>query len=385
MAIQVLSTKLHIPPCRPNLVPRPQLIERLDERLSTGRALTLISTPAGFGKTTLLSDWLRSGSESLPALRTAWLSLDAGDNDPARFMTYVVAALQTVEPWLGESDLVILQSSQPPPLEALLTSLLNEAAGLSDSLILVLDDYHVIESLSIHEALAFLLGHLPPQMHLVISTRADPPLPLARLRARGQMTELRDTDLRLTSGQASTLLTQVMGLPLSAGDVAAQVSQTEGWAAGLHMAGLSMQGRDDISGFVAAFTGSHRFIMDYLTQEVLNRQTRDRGATTVRRHRRGGADALGTPEPTRMAGQSAGRWCTAGRPLGSHCELRPALWAGARTWLPGRGLPKDAHVFRVDDQPQPVGLADLWLAVLAVRSSGSNDCPHAIPSDLAAL
>ena len=265
MATPLLQTKLYIPPPRPNLVPRPRLLERLNAGLR-GK-FTLISAPAGFGKTTLLSEWIDSCERPV-----AWLSLDEGDNDPARFLTYLVAALQTIEATVGKGALSLLQAPQPPPTEAVLTPLINEIAALPDGFVLVLDDYHLIERQSIHDALTFLLDHMPPQMHLVIAGRMDPPLPLARLRARGQLTELRAADLSFTPDKAAAFLNDIMGLGLSPADVAALDARTEGWIAGLQMAALSMQGRDDLPGFVAAFTGSHRYILDHLTEEVLEQQ-----------------------------------------------------------------------------------------------------------------
>lgn len=232
-----------------------------------GRRLTLISASAGFGKTTLVSEWITDCGRPV-----VWLSLDEGDNDPIRFISYLVAALQTIKAGMGEGFLPALQSPQPPPIESILTTLLNDIATLSDSFILVLDDYHVIDSKPVDEALAFLLEHQPPQMHLVIATREDPHLPLARLRARGQLAELRAADLRFTPSEAAEFLNQVMGLSLSVADIAALGTRTEGWIAGLQLAALSMQGRKDIAGFIQAFTGSHRFVLDYLVEEVLQRQ-----------------------------------------------------------------------------------------------------------------
>src|SRR3989449_5621898 len=212
----MLTTKLYIPRLRPNVVSRPRLIERLNEGLH--RKLILISAPAGFGKTTLVSEWVE-GIER-PRARTAWLSLDEGDNDPARFLAYLVAALQTIAATIGEGVLGMLQSSQPPPTEAILTALLNEITTLPDHFVLVLDDYHVIDAKPVDFALTYLVEHLPPQMHLVIATREDPQLPLARLRARSHLTELRAADLRFTASEAAAFLNQAMGLNLSAADIA---------------------------------------------------------------------------------------------------------------------------------------------------------------------
>ena len=202
----------------------------------------------------------------------AWLSLDEGDNDPTRFLTYLVAALQTIAPTIGEGVLGALQSPQPPPTEAILTALLNDLTTISDHFVLVLDDYHVLDAKPIDHALTFLLEHLPPQMHLVIATREDPPLPLARLRARGHLTELRAADLRFTPSEAAAFLNQVMGLNLSAEDIAALETRTEGWIAGLQLAAISLQGQQDATSFITSFTGSHHFVLDYLVEEVLGQQ-----------------------------------------------------------------------------------------------------------------
>jgi LuxR family maltose regulon positive regulatory protein len=295
MSTPILATKLYIPPLRPKVVIRPRLIERLNEGLwqsgGFARKLTLISAPPGFGKTTLVSSWiydLRFTIDDLQAEaasqekignpkskivnQVAWLSLDEGDNDPTRFLAYLVAALQTIAANVGEGVMGLLQSPQPLPIERILTALLNEITTIPDNFVLVLDDYHLIEAQPIDEALTFLLDHLPPQMHLVITTREDPQLPRARYRARGQLTELRASDLRFIPSEAAGFLNQVMGLNLSAEDIAALESRTEGWIAGLQMAALSMQGREDTASFIQAFTGSHHFILDYLVEEVLQRQ-----------------------------------------------------------------------------------------------------------------
>lgn len=273
MSVPILATKLYIPPPRPKIVPRPHLIERLNEGLSASRKLSLISAAAGFGKTTLISKWVAGCGR--PA---AWLSLDEGDNDPTRFLTYLVAALQTLAPNIGSGALASLQSPQPPPIESILTALLNEITIAQDHFILVLDDYHVIDYPPVDQALTFLLEHLPPQMHLVIATREDPQFPLARMRARGQLTELRAANLRFTPAEAAELLIQAMSLQLSVEDIAALEARTEGWITGLQLAALAlqgslfMQGRSDAASFIKSFTGSHHFILDYLVEEVLQRQ-----------------------------------------------------------------------------------------------------------------
>jgi LuxR family maltose regulon positive regulatory protein len=268
--VPLLKTKLYIPPARADLVERPRLLERLNAGL--GGKLTLISAPAGFGKTTLVTQWL--GAAGYPS---AWLSLDEGDNDPARFLAYLVAALRTMDGRaelgnVGEGALGALQSPQPPPVEAVLTVLINEIATISTAFILVLDDYHLIQAQRVHDAVTFLLDHMPTSMHLVLTTRADPPLPIARLRARRQLVELRQADLRFTPGEAAGFLNQAMGLGISAEDVAALESRTEGWIVGLQLAALSLQGRADAHAFIAAFSGGHQYVLEYLIEEVVRRQ-----------------------------------------------------------------------------------------------------------------
>ena len=202
----------------------------------------------------------------------AWLSLDERDNDPARFISYLVKALQTIQAGIGEGLLAALQSPQPLQIETILTTLLNEISTIPENFLLVLDDYHSIDSQPVDQSLAFLIEHQPPQMHLLIATREDPGLPLARLRARGQCTELRAADLRFTPAEAAEFLNRVMGLNLSEADVAALEARTEGWIAGLQLAALSMQGHQDTTSFIQSFTGSHHFVLDYLVEEVLDQQ-----------------------------------------------------------------------------------------------------------------
>jgi LuxR family maltose regulon positive regulatory protein len=261
MSRPILATKLYLPQPQPRVVLRPRLNEGLHSRL------TLICAPAGFGKTTLISEWA-TGTER-PA---AWLSLDEGDNDPTRFLAYLLAALRTVEANIGEGVLGMLQPPQPPPIESVLTSLLNESATVEDDFVLVLHDYHVIDARAVDDALAFLLDHLPPPLHLVIAAREDPNLPLVRLRVRGQSSELRATDLRFTPSEAGEFLNQMMGLNLSAEDISALETRTEGWIAGLQLAAISMRGRRDVTSFIESFTGSHHFVLDYLVEEVLEQQ-----------------------------------------------------------------------------------------------------------------
>ena len=287
----LLSTKLYIPRSRPKLVTRPRLIQQLNEGLHASHTagVTLISAPAGFGKTTLLSSWiydlrfasddLRLGSakevqienpKSSIVNRVAWLSLDEEDNDPARFLAYLISALQTIGAKMAEGVLASLQSPQPPPMQPILTTLLNEITTIPDNFILVLDDYHVIDSRSVDKALTFLLEHQPPQMQLVIATREDPPLPLARLRAHGQLTELRAADLRFTLSESVEFLDQIMGLKLSAATIAALETRTEGWITALTLASLH-EFNDDYHIFIS---GDHRHLADYLAEEVLDKQPR---------------------------------------------------------------------------------------------------------------
>jgi LuxR family transcriptional regulator, maltose regulon positive regulatory protein len=265
MASLLLETKLYAPRLRSGHVPR----QRLREQLTRGAELklTLVSAPAGFGKTTLLAGWLDFSKRS-----AAWVSLDQGDNHVASFWSYVVAALQTVEPHIGANASALLHSPQPPPTEAVLTLLLNELSATSTDVVVVLDDYHVIDARDIHDGVAFLLDHLPPRVHLVIASRADPALPLARLRARGELLEIRAADLRFTSEEAAVYLNQVMALDLTTHDVAVLEERTEGWIAALQLAALSMQGRESTADFIAGFSGDDRYIVDYLVEEVLKRQ-----------------------------------------------------------------------------------------------------------------
>jgi len=265
MAGPLLETKLHVPRWRRSLVARP----RLSERLSRGAesALTLVSAPAGFGKTTLLAEWLAVAAAD--GRSVAWLSLDQCDNDPASFWTYLVAALNAGVP--GEGAGAPLQPPQPPN-EAGLVALLNDLDAISNDVVLVLDDYHVIDARDVQDGMVFLLEHLPPQIHLVIASRTDPPLPLARLRGRGELAEIRAADLRFTPGEATAYLNEVMGLVLTAADVAALEGRTEGWIAALQLAALSMQGREDVTAFIDGFAGDDRYIVDFLAEEVLQRQ-----------------------------------------------------------------------------------------------------------------
>jgi LuxR family transcriptional regulator, maltose regulon positive regulatory protein len=263
----LLATKLHVPRPQPGFAPRPRLVQALSEGLARGRVL--ICAPAGFGKTSLLADWAHGGGRPV-----AWLGLDAGDNDPARFWRYVVAALDQAQPGIAERLGPLLGPPAPRSFEGLVTALINELAAQAgrDEVLLVLDDYHLVDAAPVHESVAFLLENLPPGLLLVVSGRADPPLPLARLRARGQLAELRAAELRFTTEEAAALLGAAAGPVLPDTAVVALTARTEGWAAGLQLAALSLRGRSDTAGFVAAFSGSHRFVLDYLADEVLDRQ-----------------------------------------------------------------------------------------------------------------
>ncbi len=264
----LLETKLFVPKPTRGLVARPRLIERLDRGAES--KLTLISAPAGFGKTTLLAEWLAASPTG--GRSVAWLSLDQADNEPLSFWTYLITALQTMVPGIGAGALSLLQERQPPPIETVLTTLLNDLNAVPNDIALVLDDDHVVDALDVQTGMAYLLEHLPSQIHLVIATRADPALPLGRMRGRGELTEIRATDLRFTPEEAAAYLDDVMGLSLAASDVAALEARTEGWIAALQLAALSMQGRDDVARFIADFAGDDRYIVDFLIEEVLNRQ-----------------------------------------------------------------------------------------------------------------
>ncbi|NOQ96441.1 MAG: NACHT domain-containing protein, partial [Desulfobacterales bacterium] len=405
----LLQTKLFIPQIRPSLVLRPRLIERLNQGLQLGHRLVLISAPAGFGKTTLVGEWVQAMGGATPPMAIAWLSLDESDNDPARFLAYLIAALQTIEARqesagnVGKGALSALHASQhqPPPAEPILTALINEIAAIPDRIILVLDDYHLIEAQPIHDALTFLLRHLPPQMHLVIATREDPHLPLSRLRARGQLTELRARDLRFTSAEAAEFLNQVMGLDLSSEEIAALETRTEGWIAGLQLAAISMQGRDDATSFIKSFTGSHRLVLDYLIEEVLNHQPQNVQTfllqTAILNRLTGSlCDAVRFGKAKSPTGQEDGqailemleranlfivpldeerRWyryhhlfadLLRQRLRQTYLEQIPTLHSRASEWCERNGLPSDAirHALATEDFERAAGLAELaWPAM----------------------
>ncbi len=259
----VLGTKLHLPSPRRRLVQRARLIDRL----ASGERprLVLVAAPAGFGKTTLLAQWLGAADS-----RVAWLALDPGDADLRTFLTHLVTAVRIAVPEAGADALALLEASSTTAADAVLVSLINDLDALADPTVVALDDYHVVDGAAVHDAVTFLLDNLPPQVTLAMTTRADPPLPLARLRARGELVEVRAADLRFTGDEADAFLNDVMGLRLEPALVAALGARTEGWAAGLQLAALSARSRagsDDIAGFVDAFSGSHRFVLDYLVED----------------------------------------------------------------------------------------------------------------------
>lgn len=391
----LLRTKLFRPCPRSDLVQRPRLAERLAAGLRG--PLTLIVAPAGWGKTTLLTEWPAARPEGARSM--AWLALDAGDNDLARFLRYVIAALQSLRADIGLSVLAGLRSLKPP-VDALLTLLLNELASLPDDIVLVLDDYHVIETATIHEAVAFLLNHLPPQVHLIIASRVDLPAPLARLRAGGGVTELGPDDLRFTIDEAAAFLHQTMGLPLAADAVARLEASTEGWIAGLQLAALSLQGRDpaQLSGLTAASTGANRYILDYLADEVYDRQPDDVRRfllhTSILERMCGGlCDAVtATPDATSRDGQAMlerldranmfvvplddnGTWFRyhhlfAGflrqRLRRERADLAPDLHRRACSWYEQQGLTAEAadHAFAAGDHEAAARLVERALPAI---------------------
>ncbi len=440
MSGDLLQTKLFVPRLRPFLVPRPRLIQQLNQGLHQQCKLTLISAPAGFGKTTLVSEWVhqkdephrqtdpsRPGSRQTSTFiphpsRVGWLSLDESDNDLARFLTYFIAALngiRGIENPLGHKAMAMLQSPQPPPTETLLSALINDIAALPDCIILVLDDYHVIDSPPVDEALTFFLEHLPPQLNLVIITRIDPDLPLARLRARRQLLELRAADLRFSAAQAAEFLNRVMGLGLSADDIAALEARTEGWIAGLQLAALALQGPITLPGNghssdrIKSFTGSHRFVLDYLVEEVLEQQTKgvqnfllrtailDRLTGSLCDALNGQEDGQAILEMLEHANlfivalDDERRWyryhhlfsdLLRQRLQQTQAEQIPQLHLSASAWYEQQGLWADAirHAFAADDLERAADLAELaWEPMnMSYRSVTWLGWVKALPEDL---
>ena len=296
VASELLATKLYAPRPRPGVVSRPRLLALLER--GTQSRLTVISAPPGFGKSTLLADWLGS---STTQRSVGWVSLDPADNDAATFWTYVIAACETASPASGTTARSTLTSSQAP-IDSVLTALLNALGEVRNDVVLVLDDYHVIERPEIHDAVGFLIDHLPSRVHVIVATRADPPLSLARLRARGDLVEIRAADLRFTPDEAEAYLNGPMGLGLTSGDVAALEGRTEGWIAALQLAALSIGGREDAAAFIRDFAGDDRYIVDYLVEEVLDGQSEDRSGGSCSRPRSSsgwlGLCATRSPAPT---------------------------------------------------------------------------------------
>ncbi|MCW2795574.1 LuxR C-terminal-related transcriptional regulator [Nocardioides sp.] len=385
----LLETKLFAPPRRPGLVSRPRLMARLDRGLAA--RLMLVSAPAGFGKTTMLSEWLTPPVGD--GLSPAWLSLDHHDDDPATFWAYVIAALRTASPGVGASSLALLQAARPTSVRALLTTLINELSAATQGVVLLLDDYHVIESPEIHEGIGFLVEHLPPTLHLVLIGRADPPLPLASLRARGDLVEIRATDLRFTADEAAAYLNGAMGLELTAEDVAALEARTEGWIAALQLAALSIEDRPDASGFIAGFAGDDRYVVDYLVDEVLTRQPpqvqdfllqtsileRMNGplceALTGQQGGRATLESLDTKNLFLVPLDDRRRWyryhhlfadVLQARLLDEHPEQLPVLHRAASEWLAGQGFSTEAieHAMAGQDFSRAADLVEHELSVL---------------------
>ena len=380
---RLLVTKLCIPPARASLVPRPRLTARLTEAL--GRKLILLAAPAGSGKTTALVDWWATQAGAGADL--AWLALDDADNDPVRFWTYAIGALETVYPGIGEPARAMLVAPQSPLLEWVLTPLINALATIPEDLVLVLDDYHLITTPAIHDSLLFLLDHIPPRMHLVLTARHDPPLPLARLRARGELAEFRSPDLRFTGDEAAGLLAAILGAAPAPEHVALLEARTEGWAAGLQLAALALQGRANADEFIQAFTGSHRYIVSYLAEEVLNRlpettqtfllQTAilDRLSGPLCDAVTGQADGAALLETLEAASlfttalDETGQWyryhhlfaeVLRHRLMATQAALVPELHRRAATWFAAQGLPRAAvpHALAAGDTEQAAALVE---------------------------
>ena len=380
MAPPLLTTKLHLPAAPAGTIHRPHLFRRLDQGLAA--KLTLVSAPAGFGKTTLLSAWLRRSD-----MPFAWLSLDEADNDIARFLSYVIAALRGMEMPVEEDLPSLLQSSQPARIETALTPLVNQIAQSEGRQLLVLDDYHLIDNQDIHEALGFILNHQPPSLHLVIATRADPPFPLARLRASREMLEIRQSDLRFSLEEGERLLNQSQGLSLSPEDLQALVERTEGWVAGLHLAALALKDRGDASDYIRRFAGSQDTVAAYLSDEVLRGQPEpvqdfllktsilDRFSAPLCDRVAGQGDSRRTLAQLRAANlfviplDETGEWyryhhlfadLLHRRLLVLHPQIIPELYANASRWFEGNGTPDEAieYALRGGDSTRALRLID---------------------------
>jgi LuxR family transcriptional regulator, maltose regulon positive regulatory protein len=402
----LLATKLHVPRPRAGFLARPRLLERLTQGATL--ELSLVCAPAGFGKTSMLGEWARRGRKPV-----AWVSLDKGDSDPARFWRYLAAALDRPRPGIGQQVAALLRGPQQPPLEAVVTVVVNELAGVAEEVVLVLDDYHLIEAPPVHDSLAMLLERLPPGLRLVVASRADPPLPLARLRAGGQLAELRERDLRFTAEEAAALLREATGSELPADAVAALAARTEGWVAGLQLAALSLQGHADPAGFVHTFTGSHRYVLDYLTVEVLARQPKELVrfllATSV-------LERLSGPLCDAVTGRSSsqalleqieranlflvpldevrGWWryhqlfadLLRARLQQHHPDRVPELHRAAATWSEQHGLVDDAigHALAADDPQWAARLIEEHFDALLQRAEGAtvDRWVQALPTEL---
>ena len=389
--LAVLETKLYVPRAREGRVERARLNQRLDRGI--GATLVLVSAPAGFGKTTLLTEWLAGRARNGERSSAAWLSLDSGDNDPAHFWTYVIAGLRTLVPSMGATALDLLQAPEALPVQAVLTTLLNDLGAVDGDVVLVLDDYHLIESREVHEAMDFLLDHLPPQLHLIIASRADPPLPLARLRARGELVEVRAADLRFTAEETASYLNVAMGLKLTPTEVATLEGRTEGWIAALQLAALSMEGRDDAAEFIAGFAGDDRYVVDYLVEEVVQRQPEEVQdfllRTSILRRLSGSlcdAVAGGSGGRSMLQGLERGnlflvplderrRWyryhhlfadVLQARRLDEQPELGAGLHARASRWYAANGEPAEAirHATTGGDVQRAADLVELNLAAV---------------------
>jgi ATP/maltotriose-dependent transcriptional regulator MalT len=414
----VLGTKLHLPSPRRRLVQRARLTDQLRADGGEVPRLVLVAAPAGFGKTTLLAQWLAAAEP--PQRRVAWLALDSGDADLRRFLTHLVAAIQTAEPEAGVDALALLEAGGTTPTDAVLVSLINDLDILAGPTVVALDDYHVIGGADVHEAVTFLLDNLPPQVTLAMTTRADPPLPLSRLRARGELVEVRAADLRFTTDEAEVFLNEVMGLQLEPALVAALEARTEGWAAGLQLAALSARthagaadGSGDVVGFVEAFSGSHRFVLDYLVEEVLDRQPDEVRAflldTSVLDQLTGGlCDALtgrsdGQPMLETLERENLfvvplddeRRWyryhhlfadALRARLAARHADRVGELHAAASRWLAENGLLADAvrHAIASGDHEHTADLVELTLADLRRRRQNRTlrDWLVALPDDV---
>ena len=413
----MLGTKLHLPSPRRRLVQRARITDQLNVGAAQGARLVLVAAPAGFGKTTLLAQWLAAEASRR---RVAWLALDSGDADIGMFLTDLVAAIQTAEPRAGVDALALVEAGGTVQTNDVLVGLINDLDVLAGPMIVALDDYHVIDGAAVHEAVTFLLDNLPPQVMLAMTTRADPPLSLSRLRGRGELVEVRAADLRFTTDEAEVFLNEVMGLQLEPALVASLEARTEGWAAGLQLAALSARahtgaagGSGDVAGFVEAFSGSHRFVLDYLVEEVLGQQPDEARVflldTSVLDEMTGGlCDALtGRSDGQAMletlergnlfvvALDDERRWyryhhlfadALRVRLAARHADRVSELHAAAGRWLAENGLLADAvrHAIASGDHEHAADLVELTLADMRRRRQDRTlrDWLVALPDDV---